>query len=128
MDDKLIELKQGQEYYCWFTNSVLEFVGWKESGDRKVPLVRNNYKKGFNLGRQSRTWCHKYLRNLKENQLSDYKNSIHNTYNFKDFTLYLYKDEEPLILTNDESGSMSITLDEIDQMKKLIQRGYEEKY
>lgn len=119
-----MHLQLNKEYYCKFSNQILEFVGWFV--ENKTPYVRNNYVQSFNTSKGKRTWKLAYLEDASQEQINDYKNKLHNTHQIENVCIEITKEgDHPLFVNEDDCFVSEQTL---EKLLNLSKKGFIKKY
>ena len=124
--DKKVQLIKGKEYYCWFSQRILEFVGWFQ--ENKTPYVVDNYNPLPNMTDGKRTWCWKYLRETTQEEVNKYKNDLYNKHSFKNFKLVINEDNTSFLINNNDNSVIYFETEELEKVISLKNQGYIKKY
>lgn len=119
-----MKLELNKEYYCWYTDQILEFVGWFK--ENKTPYVKNNYNKSFNLGKDKRTWSLKYLKETNQEQINYYKNRLHNSHEINNIYIDINQDGDNYIHLKEEVSLVSV--EDLEKAVELLKKGFVKKY
>ena len=119
------DFKEGELYFCKFTEQIFKYIGWFELGN--CPFIVNPFNPAFMQGQQRRTWAAKHLIPATKEHINTYRNYLCNSHQIdSDCSFVVHEDDFIGIHGHDES--VIIKKEAFEKMVSIYKEGFIKKW